>query len=443
MHRTTVELSALGFEALVTSLVALAYTWLWARQHRAFFASWAAAWSLHALRIGCISVFLVVRDDIWLFLHQALSGLAAMFLLIAALQFSRGTRWRWSWLAYGLIPIVLAGVLIYGVRSPMVAGITAVSLLSAVTLWTGVVFWRRREGGGWSRALAVTFFLWGIHHLDYPLLRPLGEGVLYGVFADVTLIVAVTMLTMFLVLREGRRALEVRTQQMEQLTRLLLHAQEDERRRIARELHDEAGQVLTAVKIELDMEGRAEASALVGRALAQVRDLSNLIRPSVLDDLGLIPALRAMADDFARRAGIEVHVDVDERAGQIDPGVQVAIYRVVQEALTNVARHAGAKRAVVRLARADGRIRLSITDDGRGISGELRPHLGVLGMRERVADLGGVLDIGRAEEGGVRVSVELPEQGSRGPGAAPGRARAEEPGSLFGASDASPAAGAP
>jgi signal transduction histidine kinase len=403
------ELAALGFEALITLLAAVSFAMLWMRQQRPPFAGWAAAWSFYAVRLGCISAFIVWRDDRWLFGHQAATGLTAMCMLFAALQYSHGLKWRWRYLAWGVLPVTVAALLTFGVRNQMVAGTVAVALLSTVTVWTGVVFWRRRaEAGGWALALAVTFGLWGVHHLDYPLLRPLGTGVLWGVYVDVLLIVAVTMMTMFMVLSEGRRALEIRMQQMEQLTHLLLRAQEEERRRIARELHDEAGQALTAAKIELDLEGRHEASALVMRALSQVRDLSNLIRPSVLDDLGLLPALRSLADDFSERTGIAVHVDAEESASAIPPELQVVVYRVAQEALTNVARHARAGSARVTLRSSGASLRLDIEDDGVGVNGPLRPNLGLLGMRERVAGAGGTLSLGGAAEGGFRVEAELP-----------------------------------
>jgi signal transduction histidine kinase len=290
------------------------------------------------------------------------------------------------------------------------AGVTSVVMLSAVTLWTGWVFWRHRRvaRSGGATLLAVTFTLWGLHHLDYPLLRPLGSAVLFGVFADVLFIAVVALGTMFLVLGEGRRALEARTSQLEQLTRLLLRSQEDERRRIARELHDEAGQVLTAVKIELDLEGRREASEMVGRALAQVRDVSNLLRPSVLDDLGLLPALRALVDDFGRRTRIEVELRCPESMPGLSRDLEVAVYRVVQEALTNVARHARARRAIVSFGLEDSRVLLSVEDDGLGASGELVPHLGLLGMRERVSALGGSLNVGAKPGHGVRIEARIP-----------------------------------
>jgi signal transduction histidine kinase len=409
MDRQTVELSALGFEAVVTFLMALVYVRLWYRQRRPYFASWATAWALYGTRLGFISEFIVSRNEIWLFAHQATTGLTAMFLLAAALQFSRGHGWRWRYLWFAALPIVWAYIAIFVIHSMIVSGTAAVLLLSSVTIWTGWVFWQhRREGARWAGAIAITFVLWGLHHLDYPLLRPLGEGVLYGVFADVTFIVAVSMMTMFMVLREGRRALEERTVQLEQLTHLLMRAQEEERRRIARELHDEAGQILTAVKIELDLEGRTEASRMVGRALAQVRDLSNLIRPSVLDDLGLVPALRALAEDFEKRTQIRVGLEADEGAAGLPPDLHVVIYRVAQEALTNVARHAAAQRASVTLRLRRDEVVLCVEDDGIGIQGPARPNLGILGMRERVAAAGGTLHLEGAPGKGLRLEAILP-----------------------------------
>ncbi len=144
-----------------------------------------------------------------------------------------------------------------------------------------------------------------------PCCAGFGAAVLYGVFADVLFLFAIGLGLLFVVLSTERERLAARSSELEQLTRLMLRVQEDERRRIARELHDEAGQVLTAVKIELELDGRHEAGAMVGRALAQVRDLSNLLRPSALDDLGLAAALRALADDFSTRTRIAVTLDLE------------------------------------------------------------------------------------------------------------------------------------
>jgi signal transduction histidine kinase len=368
------------------------------------------AWGLYALKLGCISAYMIGRETFWLFAHQAATGLMALLLLWAALQFSRGLAWRRHYLWFPVITTAWALGSVYGIRDMRAAGIIVVLLLAAVTLWTGWVFWRRRRESRSPGAtlLAWTFTLWGFHHLDYPLLRPLGSGVLYGVFADVLFIVAASIGTLFLVLGDERRAIEERSAQLEQLTRLLLRAQEDERRRIARELHDEAGQILTAVKIELDLDGRKEAGAMVGKALAQVRDLSNLLRPTVLDDLGLVPAVRGLVEDFAGRTRIRTDLGIAEGLKGFTREQEVVVYRVVQEALTNVARHAQATRVGVRIALEDGGVRLTIEDDGCGVSGPPQPHLGLLGMRERVTAAGGSLEV-RSEPGrGFRIEAMIP-----------------------------------
>jgi signal transduction histidine kinase len=414
MDRLTVELSALAFQAVMTALFAGVYFRLWERQKTTYFLTWGVAWSLYAMRLGFISAFLLTRDMVWLYLHQVVTGFSALLLLFAAFQFSRGVRWRWRYAWLGVLSAAWAYNAIFVMHDMMVAGITASVLLTGVTAWTAIIFWRfwARVRSGGALVLAWTFTLWGLHHLDYPLLRPLGTGVLLGVFIDIVLIMLATLGSMFLVLGQGRRMLEARSHQLEQLTRQLLRAQEDERRRISRELHDEAGQILTAVKIELDLDGRKEASAMVARALAQVRDLSNLLRPSALDDLGLVPAVRGLVEDFTRRTQVRVTLDMDERLRAPGPDVQVVIYRVIQEALTNVARHADARAVAVRVTNGDGQVNLHIEDDGRGFESEPTPHLGLLGMRERVAELGGTLHIEGAPGRGVRLDVILPVAGA-------------------------------
>jgi len=410
VDRLTVELTALAFQAVTTALLSLVYIRLWERQRQPYFLTWGLAWSLYAIRLAAISAFIITRHEHWLFVHQAVTGASAAMLLFAAFQFSSGLRWSWRFLWVGVAAVAWAYVTVYVTHNRMVSGITASVMLSAVTLWTALVFWRYRARvpSGGALLLAWTFTLWGLHHLDYPLLRPLGTGVLLGVFIDIVLIVMATLGSMFLVLGQGRKTLEARSSQLEQLTRQLLRAQEDERRRISRELHDEAGQILTAVKIQLDLEGRTSAGEMVGRALAQVRDLSNLLRPSALDDLGLVPAVRGLVEDFARRTQIQVELDIDEGFRVVEPDQQVVVYRVIQEALTNVARHSGARRAMVRLRPAGAGVELHIEDNGRGFANEPTPHLGLLGMRERVAELGGTLNIAGVPGEGVHLSVSLP-----------------------------------
>jgi len=410
VERQSVEFAALAFQALVTALLALVYLGLWRQQKRPYFLTWAAAWAVYALRLAFIIAFLRTRNVFWLFSHQVATGTTAFLLLIAALQFSREIVFRRRWLWTIALVTLWAWTTIYLWRDFATAGISAAVTLSAVTLWTGVVFWRRRKSARSQSAafLGWIFILWGLHHLDYPLLRPLGTAVLFGVLADVFLIGAAAVGALFLALSEGRHALAERTSQLEQLTRLLLHAQEDERRRVSRELHDEAGQVLSALKIELDLDGRHESSALVGRVLGQIRNLSDLLRPRVLDDLGLIPAMRTLVEDFGRRTRIAARFDGPGTLGGIPPETEVALYRVVQEALTNVARHARASSVVVRLGREGGRVHLTVEDDGRGLQGDLIPHLGLLGIRERIHALSGVVEIAGGPESGVRLSASIP-----------------------------------
>lgn len=382
---------------------------LWRNSRALFHATWCGAWTLYALRLGLIAGYISTRADVWLFAHQTVTVWTALLLLKAALQFARGQRWDRRDLVLVLAAPAWAAFAVYGMHNPIAASVIGAVLLSGVTLWTSWEFWRlaRRAPSTGAWTLAVTFFLWTLHHLDYPLLRTQGAGILYGVFLDMALIVATAIGTLTLVLGEERRSLQLRHSELEQLTRVMLRSQEEERRRIARELHDEAGQVLTAVKIELDLEGRVQASALVARALEQVRELSNRLRPTALDSLGLLPALMALADDLHRHARITATCKMDE-ALPLSLEAETVLYRVAQEAFTNVARHSGARTVALSLRRDGNLVRLVVEDDGRGTDGPPIPHLGLTGMRERVAALGGKLAARGLAGRGFRVEAELP-----------------------------------
>jgi len=406
--RTFVECSVLGFQSVLTSALAITCYVLWRRQRHDYFLTWSAAWFLYVLRLSAMSAFLVRRNMFWLFVHQVMTGLSAILLLAAAWQLSRGFTWRPWHLAAVPLMIGWAWLTIFGVPSMLVAGVTSTILLASVTIWTGVVFWhdRRRASSGAIKVLTWAFVLWGIHHLDYPLLRGFGAAVLYGAFVDVLFLFAIGLGMLFLVLGDERARLAARTVELEQLTRLLLRAQEDERRRIARELHDEAGQALTAVKIELDLDGHTDAGARVGRALAQVRDLSNLLRPSALDDLGLAAALRALADDVTERSRLQVDLAITG-TNVLPPETEVVIYRVMQEALTNTVRHARATWVHAHLEIGRDAV-LTVEDDGQGLSPGVSPNLGWLGMQERVTAAGGTLSITGHGGSGVRLRASIP-----------------------------------
>lgn len=213
---------------------------------------------------------------------------------------------------------------------------------------------------------------------------------------------------------------------LQDLSRRLVRAQEEERRHIARELHDEIGQALTAIK--LTMQGALrhptsppathrleEGIGLVERTIAQVRDLSLNLRPSMLDDLGLLDALRSHVSEFAKRSRIQATFVAEEEMERLDADIETACYRIAQEALTNVARHARSKRVRVELRRRNSALDLIVTDFGcgfdvaaataRAASGS---SLGVLSMRERATLLGGRVEIESEPGRGTRVRATFP-----------------------------------
>jgi len=224
-------------------------------------------------------------------------------------------------------------------------------------------------------------------------------------------------------------ALQQQQQELRRLSAQVLEAREEEKTRIARELHDELGQLLTALKMDLawlrerlppgdaDAAQRAEQ---MGRVLDQTvgstRRISADLRPLMLDDLGLAEAANWLVGDFASRSGVrcEISMPGNGELEGLDKSVATAIYRALQESLTNIARHAGARQAWVSVGADNGEIFFEVEDDGRGIApADLAKtrSLGLKGMRERVNYLGGSIEVARAPRGGTRVRVRLPAQG--------------------------------
>jgi two-component system sensor histidine kinase UhpB len=195
--------------------------------------------------------------------------------------------------------------------------------------------------------------------------------------------------------------------------RRALGAQEEERLRIARELHDEVGQALTAVLLQLDRaaaeaqpaERIIEAREAARATLEEVRAIARNLRPEALDDLGLAAALRQLCNE-AERSGVEVERRISSEV-RLSPEVEVVVYRVAQEALTNVLRHAAAERLVCVLEPSGAGAELRVIDDGRG-RGDSAPGSGLQGMRERAVLTGATLEISSPASGGTCVSLRVP-----------------------------------
>jgi signal transduction histidine kinase len=199
-------------------------------------------------------------------------------------------------------------------------------------------------------------------------------------------------------------------------------AQELERARLARELHDETGQALTSILLGLKSVEQAVATDEARAALAAVRDtvattlqdvrrLAVELRPSALDDFGLVPALDRLVATFREQTGMQVDFEAGVGDERFPPEVETSLYRIVQEALTNVVKHAGATRVAILIVRRGGSVAAVIEDDGRGfeparaVDGD---GLGLTGMRERLALIGGSLRIESTEAGGTTVAAEVP-----------------------------------
>jgi PAS domain S-box-containing protein len=221
------------------------------------------------------------------------------------------------------------------------------------------------------------------------------------------------------------KALEEANDQLRFLSRRLFQVQEDERRHLARELHDEIGQTLTAAKINLDSielaNGQTQAPrlketiTLLDNLLRQVRQISLDLHPSLLDDLGLVPALRSLLDQQARRTGLRVQFSAPEPLQPVDLGLQTTAFRIAQEAITNVLRHAGSQSVGVNLSIEAGQLRMRIVDDGNGfdlMEVERRPRqdagFGLIGMKERAALVGGGLHVISSPGKGTAIEVFLP-----------------------------------
>ncbi|MBA3344502.1 MAG: GAF domain-containing sensor histidine kinase [Gemmatimonadales bacterium] len=219
--------------------------------------------------------------------------------------------------------------------------------------------------------------------------------------------------------------LQARTVELARLSARMIEQHEEERRRLSRELHDETAQVFSAVKMELGMLREAAAPApaarldhvlgLIDTGIRSIRSVTNDLRPSLLDDLGLLPALRSLVADFSERSGIRAGLAAPPSLPPLSKEAELALFRALQEALSNVLRHAGARSVNIGISVSSTGILLEVRDDGRGVPDESAPdrlrldrHMGLAGMRERISALGGTVRFQGAPGVGASLEVLVP-----------------------------------
>lgn len=208
--------------------------------------------------------------------------------------------------------------------------------------------------------------------------------------------------------------------ELKQLSKRLVDAEERERRAISRELHDEVGQLLGALLLDIETltdtfadkaafrQGLQNIKTLAENCLNEVRDMALLLRPSMLDDLGLVPALEWQAREVSKRTGMSVDTVEENVSDNLPDELRTCVYRIVQEALNNCSKHAHAKNVQVRLRQGSNHLRVSIEDDGKGFDPLRGRGMGLIGMNERVVQLGGVLRVDSNPSQGTHLEVDLP-----------------------------------
>jgi signal transduction histidine kinase len=223
---------------------------------------------------------------------------------------------------------------------------------------------------------------------------------------------------------QAEHAARVSEQSLRRLTGRLLQLQDEERRKFSRELHDSLGQYLAGVKMNLDMFSRAhpddrllsEAISLLDQSIAETRTISHLLHPPLLDEAGFLSAATWYLEGFAQRSGIQIRLDFPQEIGRLPRPVELGLFRVLQESLTNIHRHAGSSKAEISMRISADQVVLAVRDYGKGIPPELlesfrrnsaNAGVGLAGMRERMRELGGQLQVESSASGTV-ISATIP-----------------------------------
>ncbi|HUF50050.1 MAG TPA: sensor histidine kinase [Longimicrobiales bacterium] len=429
------EWHAAFFQGVVTFATAMVCWWLYRRYRRPELLWWSLAWSLYVLRTGAILLFEGTRADHWLFSRQVLTGWTALALLWAALIWCDSARWRRAYALVPALPLAWSYLAIYQLDSFSLAAFPAAIFLSFATLWTAWIFsrqWRATRSPG-AAVLAAVLIGWGVHHLYRPVLRARDAWNPWGYYIDILIVLGMAIGTLMLVLEE----LDRRTRELEAVSARMVSLHEDERRRVSGELHDQSAQVWAAVKLQLGLvreQAPPGLTAAVDRVLGlvdagmrSIREVTTHLRPPLLDDLGLVPALRALAQSFAEQTHLDITFDSPAVIPAVSEEASLTLYRALQEGLANAARHSGATAAAVGLSVVDGDLMLVVTDNGRGLPApraeqgddgaptDSAPSYGLAGMRQRISALHGSMALQSTPPvgTGTALTVRIPIDGPR------------------------------
>lgn len=268
-------------------------------------------------------------------------------------------------------------------------------------------------------------FISAVHLTDMDRLKGYARGAVDYISVPVIPELLRAKVSVFAELHRRARQLEALNHELRRLSQSLMTAQDEERRRIARELHDGLGQDLTAAKMMLGSlfqlhqtpeakdQAAREANQMMDQAIKQIRTMSHLLHPPLLDEMGLFSALRWYVEGFAKRSGMETTLAIPHEFPRLTADLEIAIFKIVQESLTNVFRHANAQKATVSLEERDNRVFISIADNGKGIDNglaQLQPRsygVGISGIKQRVEEHGGRLLLRNGSPGTI-VEVIFP-----------------------------------
>jgi signal transduction histidine kinase len=269
-------------------------------------------------------------------------------------------------------------------------------------------------------------FISAVHLTDMDRIKGYQRGAVDYISVPVIPELLRAKVSVFADLHRKNRQLEVLNRELRNLSGRLLTMQDEERRRFARELHDGLGQELSAAKMVVDAiqlheypagerDALAQASFLIEGAIQQVRSLSHLMHPPLLDEIGLRAALLWYSEGLTKRSGIVISVELDPHDfPRFSKDLETVVFRIVQEALTNVFRHSGARKCWVAVATKDNQMLVSVRDDGKGVAEgilQFRPEclgIGIAGIRQRVKEFDGNLRIKNVETGGTLIEVAIP-----------------------------------